>query len=88
MFFKPEIVRRAIFGKLITIDNSQKGAVFNNYSGFYYKRKKDNKMSDDLISAIICFIKTVEGHKLWIYRNKNINLLPNKLLDKKNIEEL
>ena len=87
IFLKPETFRQAIFGKWITVCCGKK-TIFNDYSGFYFKSKQDNKMRDDFLSAIICFIPTLRGHTLWVYKNKKAKALPYKLLDKKHVEEL
>lgn len=62
--------------------------VFNDYSGFDSKTREDNKMRDEVLSAIICFVPILKGYKLWVYRNKLARSLPNRLLDENHIEEL
>lgn len=86
VFFKAETLRWALFGKWMTLNREGK-TIFNGYSGFFPRNKEDDKFRDNLISAVICYIPTLTGYSLWIYRNKNAPQIPNKLLDKKHIEE-
>jgi len=91
IFVKPKIVKIAIFGKLkivIRIIDGKRQTIFAGHSGFYEKFKKDNKMYDNLISAVICYKPTLKGYKLYIFRNKGSVPLPIIFLDKRHIAEM
>ena len=91
IFVKPEIVKIAIFGKLQIVMrtiNGKRQTIFEGHSGFYEKLKEDNKMYDNLISAIVCYKPTLSGYKLYTFRNKGSVPLPNILLDKRHIVEM
>lgn len=83
-----EMVKIAIFGKRITIDNTIHGTIYNGYSGFYKKYREDNKLRDNLISAIICYKKTLNSCEIYIIRNSDSIKLPSVLRDKKHLKEL
>lgn len=51
------------------------------------KYKQDQKFSDNLLTAIICYIPHTDGHRIWLFENRSSIQLPNILRDKKNLEE-
>lgn len=86
-FLNPEALRQAIFGKQEMIVQGGE-IVFNYYSGFNYKTRKNNKMMSNTISGIICYVPMMNEYKLWVYINKQAKPVPNELLDSKHVEEL
>lgn len=91
IFVKSIMIRMAIFGKWIIMNSFVDGrrkTIFEGHSGFYPKFKEDNKMGDNIISAIICYKPLLKGYKLYIFRNKGSIPLPGILLDKTHIAEI
>ena len=87
VFLKSGTLRWALFGKWKTVISRGGKTIFNDYSGFFPQNKEDNKFRDNLISAVICYMPTLTGYSIWIYRNKNAPKIPKKLLNKKHLEE-
>lgn len=86
-FMKPGTLRWAIFGKEVMMVRGGR-TIFSGYSGLHPRYKEDDKFRDDTIAAVICYIPMLKDYCLWIYRNKNAQPIPAKLLDKSHIEEL
>lgn len=78
-------VKTAIFGKWI-IRTGQKN--YQGYSGLCNIYRKNNKLRDNLLSAVVCYKKTLNSYKIYIIRNSDSIDLPEVLLDKKHLEEL
>jgi len=88
IFAKFKTVKTAIFGKWITINNTNDGIVYNGYSGLCNKYEEDNKLRDNLISAVICYKKTLNSYEIYIIQNSDSIKLPPVLRDKKHLKEL
>jgi hypothetical protein len=87
IFSKFKTVKTATFGKWITIHDTIHGTIYNGYSGLCTKYAKNNKLRDNLISAIVCYKKTQNSYKIYIIKNSDSIKLPFVLLDKKHLEE-
>lgn len=81
-------VKSAILGRWITETNSNGKIIYNNYSGLRNKESEDNKLRDNLLSAVVCYKKTLNSYKIYIIRNTDSIDLPRVLLDQKHLIEL
>lgn len=84
-----KIVKIAVLGKIKTIIRNNTGEItYNNYSGLCNKYREDNKLRDNLISAVVCYKKTLNSYELHIIQNSDSVKLPIILQDKKHLKEL
>jgi len=81
-------VKSAILGRWITTISRNGKFIYNNYSGLRNEKSEDNKLRDNLLTAIICYKKTLNSYKIYIIRNTDSFDLPKELLDKKHLIEL
>ena len=86
-FAKFKNVMIAVFGKWITIDRGGK-IIYNGYSGLCSKYREDNRLRDNLLSAVVCYKKTLSSYKIYLIQNTDSVALPKILLDKNHLEEL
>lgn len=83
-FVNPRNLACGIFGPVITIFPE----CITGHESFFSKWYLRNQFHDNFLSAIVCYVPTVNGYKLWVYTNELSNKIPEQLLDKNHIEEL
>jgi len=86
-FASLKTAKLAIFGKFITsYCGNQK--IYEGYSGFCKRFHENNKFRDDLLSAIVCYKKTLNSYEVYIFQNSDSIQFPKILQDKKHLKEL